>query len=249
MLPEPETAGASRSPLESIASTRSVTGPSGQHLTVPEGPTTTKTTRLPLWQKMENKVAISRVKKAKERLQYKKQMVKGSNEEVDGDEVRDEGFVEQEYLTESNPMFAQIWKLREELGAYTTTYGACDSQPPHPNHHQTWFSKNLRCTVCTENCGICGVACCKWNEAKVAEREAYLASETMMAATRIIQRIEVYLLTGFDLPTFLRCTECRTFVCPSCCGQCPVTMCKGLRCNKCVEDPWQRCEWHDESDK
>jgi hypothetical protein len=126
---------------------------------------------------------------------------------------------------------SQIWKLREELGAYATTYGVYDSHPPHPNHHQTWFSKNLRCTVCTESCGICGVACCKWNEAKIAEREAYLASEEMVAATRTIQRIEVYLLTGFDLPTFLRCTECRKLVCPSCCGQCPVTMCKDLRCN------------------
>ncbi|KAI9761593.1 MAG: hypothetical protein M1840_001774 [Geoglossum simile] len=185
---------------------------------------------------MENKVAISRVKKAKERLQYR--MMKGSNEEVDGEEVRGEGFVDQE-----------IWKLREELGAYATTYGVYDSHPPHPNHHQTWLSKNLRCTVCTENCGICGVACCKWNQAKNTEREAYLASEEMVTATRTIQRIEIYLRTGFDLPTFLRCTECRILVCPSCCGQCPVVMCKDLKCNKCVEDPWQRCEYHDETDE
>ena len=62
--------------------------------TVPEETTTTKSAKLPLWQKMENKVAISRVKKAKERLQYRK--TKGPNEEVDGEEIRGEGFVDQE---------------------------------------------------------------------------------------------------------------------------------------------------------
>jgi hypothetical protein len=61
---------------------------------VPEETNTTKTAKLPLWQKMENKVAISRVKKAKERLQNRK--IKGSNEEVDEEEVSGEGFVDQE---------------------------------------------------------------------------------------------------------------------------------------------------------
>ncbi|KAH0538085.1 hypothetical protein FGG08_005297 [Glutinoglossum americanum] len=199
---------------------------------------TAKTRKVPLWQKMENKVVVTRVKKAKELLNYKKQIMQSSIEEADGESPKGEGFVDQE-----------IWKLREELGAYAITYGVCDSRPPHPGHHQTWTSRNLRCTVCTTNCGICNIACCKYNEARISEREAYLGSEEMMAATRVINRIHVYLQTGFDLPTFLKCTECKTIVCPNCCGQCPVKMCKDLRCNKCCKDPWQRCKWHDDEDE
>ena len=45
---------------------------------------------------MENKVGISRVKKAKELLQYKKQVTKCPNEEADGEEDKGEGFVEQQ---------------------------------------------------------------------------------------------------------------------------------------------------------
>ncbi|KAI9863109.1 MAG: hypothetical protein M1813_003929 [Trichoglossum hirsutum] len=196
---------------------------------------TVKARKVPLWQKMENKVVVTRVKKAKELLNYKKQIMQGSTEEVDEEEIKGEGFVDRE-----------IWKLREELGVYTTTYGVYDSHPPHPSHHQTWTSKNLRCTTCTVSCGICNATCCKYNEAKIAEREAYLGSEEMVAATRVIRRIQIYLHTGFDLPTFLRCTECETLVCPDCCGMCPVKMCQDLKCNKCCEDPWEKCEWHDE---
>jgi hypothetical protein len=63
---------------------------------------TVKARKVPLWQKMENKVVVTRVKKAKELLNYKKQIMQGSTEEVDEEEIKGEGFVDREVSLESS---------------------------------------------------------------------------------------------------------------------------------------------------
>ncbi|KAH0559234.1 hypothetical protein GP486_004250 [Trichoglossum hirsutum] len=61
-----------------------------------ESDNATKARKVPLWQKVENKVVVTRVKKAKELLNYKKQIMQGSTEEADEGETKGEGFVDRQ---------------------------------------------------------------------------------------------------------------------------------------------------------
>ncbi|KZF20901.1 hypothetical protein L228DRAFT_270166 [Xylona heveae TC161] len=157
------------------------------------------------------------------------------------EQFKDESLRKEDFIAYQNE------QLRKRLGVQIDVYQPGDRRPRHPNHHRTWYSKNLWCTKCHGRCQNCMAWCCKYQESYAIALGNRTSVEVKDNAHSIIEAIRMYNPTGTDNPTFLRCTTegCRRLVCPECCGICPnQLLCQDLQCVRCKPDPWVECDWH-----
>ncbi|KAK5064666.1 hypothetical protein LTR84_000500 [Exophiala bonariae] len=142
--------------------------------------------------------------------------------------------------------------LRRTLNCWSRDYNGGDPKPRHPNTGKGWYSRNLKCTTCLENCcPICDRACCAYRSAVLALGNHKNNTKTLKIAEERMHQITTVFPYGREVSTFLQCTEgdetgCGKMICPDCCGQCPTDICKDVQCRRCKKDPWAICDWHDE---
>ncbi|KEF61205.1 uncharacterized protein A1O9_02770 [Exophiala aquamarina CBS 119918] len=142
--------------------------------------------------------------------------------------------------------------LRRTLNAWSRDYNEGDPKPRHPNTGNGWYSRNLKCTTCMEDCcPVCKRACCAYKAAVLALQNHKDNPQAFKVADDRMHQITTLYPYGKEVPTFLQCTMgdetgCGKMVCPDCCGQCPNEICRDIQCRKCKKDPWSDCLWHDE---
>lgn len=103
---------------------------------------------------------------------------------------------------------------------------------------RTWDSVNLRCTSCRVDCGLCGAACCVYENARRTVAKAGpgadgVARERAAKASQMIKVIESLGPQAKDVSTFSLCSQpggCGRYVCPDCCGVCPSEICHDIQC-------------------
>ncbi len=127
--------------------------------------------------------------------------------------------------------------MRKNTGTEVVLYAESDLRPKHPNHGRKWNAKNLFCTNCQGKCAVCNAPCCVLMKAIIGMTEIedqanlkYDEDQICQLACSIDSLVGEH---GMDEPTFIRCTQCFSFVCPDCCSQCPVYPCHDCTCRVC----------------
>ncbi|KAF7507224.1 hypothetical protein GJ744_010782 [Endocarpon pusillum] len=146
----------------------------------------------------------------------------------------------------------QIQKLRVRLNAHSYDHDLSDIHPRHPTTGRGWYSRNLRCTSCSDvMCSCCGRACCSFRACILAAENKASSTDARKAARDDVAAIVWCFAVGRESPTFIQCTHqtgCGKYVCPDCCGICPDECCQDVQCRKCKTHPWAKCDWHPDSD-
>lgn len=130
----------------------------------------------------------------------------------------------------------KVKELREQTGSQIVWYTPDDLRCRHPNHHRTWYSKNLWCAVHAGACANCGAPCCAMAGAIKIVDENRGSATAVAAAKALSQAISLYVPVGSDETTLMECTSCHHLVCPECCSVCPVAACGDRVCNAPVSD-------------
>jgi len=111
---------------------------------------------------------------------------------------------------------------------------------PKPAHGEcdprNWYSKNLRCIKCLANCPVCGKTCCSYETARRVYTSLDTKAEQKEYAQGLLEAILRLGARAKDASTFSKCTVpggCGRYVCPECCGACPVKGCSDIQCKVC----------------
>lgn len=128
----------------------------------------------------------------------------------------------------------QIQRLRVRLNAPSYDHDVSDIQPRHPTTGRGWYSRNLRCTSCSNvMCSCCGRACCSFRACILAAENKASSTDSRKAARDDVAAIVWCFAVGKESPTFIQCTHqtgCGKYVCPDCCGICPDECCQDVQC-------------------
>lgn len=134
----------------------------------------------------------------------------------------------------------KVNELREQTGSQVVWYKPDDLRCMHPNHHRTWYSKNLWCATHSGACANCGAPCCAMAGAIKIVEENRGPATAVAAAKALSQAIGRYVTTGTEECTLMECTSCHRLVCPECCSVCPIGACGDRVCNAPVSDYSQK---------
>ena len=140
--------------------------------------------------------------------------------------------------------------LRKRTNSEIKSYSKRDQYPKHPNHGRDFHSRNLVCSEAHRTCGRCGAACCASHGASLTAISDPSSLEQKVAARLLLKDIRRWTTIGTDEGTFLQCTECQKFVCPSCISICPILQCNDQLCHSCKSENyiWKPCEHHSQND-
>jgi hypothetical protein len=150
----------------------------------------------------------------------------------------------------SPPDFSREERLQHQeyrIRAKTATLPRANASmfPTHPDTGRNWMHRNLRCIACSKKgCANCGKSCCAWQAAMRGLENHKGNEEGLKRAEMIKEEIERVDVTGKEVGTFLKCSDCGKEVCPECCGECCDEICKLICCRKCKSDPWDVCDYH-----
>lgn len=129
---------------------------------------------------------------------------------------------------------SQIQRLRTRLNVHSFDHDFANIQPRHPSTGRGWYSRNLKCTSCSDvMCPCCGRACCSFKACVVAAQNELTPLDIKKAALSDIAAINSCFPVGRESPTFIQCTHetgCGRLVCPDCCGMCPDDCCQDVQC-------------------
>ncbi|MCJ1466462.1 hypothetical protein MMC07_005081 [Pseudocyphellaria aurata] len=167
-----------------------------------------------------------------------------------GAQAKGKAKAEEEEEEEGEDLVAiKVNKLREQTGSQVVWYKPDDLRCRHPNHHRTWYSKNLRCTTHNGRCANCGAPCCAMVGALNIVEQNKGSATVVAAAKALAEAIGLWVVVGMDESTLMECTSCHRLVCPECCSVCPVAICGDRVCKApgCNPDrQWEICDLHHE---
>ena len=140
----------------------------------------------------------------------------------------------------------QIQDLREITGTLPIYLKPVYRNPfTHPDHLRRWHNKNLWCAYCEKrSCAVCDAPCCVFFGAWKVHTDASLPPIHREWAQNLSTEIKQWMPVGCDEETFMYCTTCHRYVCPSCCGICPRYPCYDRVCKGCKPEPWKPCDFH-----
>ncbi|EAU32593.1 predicted protein [Aspergillus terreus NIH2624] len=123
--------------------------------------------------------------------------------------------------------------IRSVTGTEVKFRDLSESEAHRVDDVRTWDSVNLRCTSCRVDCGLCGAACCVYENARRTVAKAGpgadgVARERAAKASQMIKVIESLGPQAKDVSTFSLCSQ------PGGCGR-----------YECKPNPWENCDWHD----
>lgn len=101
----------------------------------------------------------------------------------------------------------------------------------HDDRH--WYAKNLRCIVCTSPCAVCQRPCCVYEAARRTYNTKASWIRKREDARKLLAVIDCFGPLAKDVSTFSKCSipgGCGKFVCPECCGACPIVGCRDIQC-------------------
>lgn len=125
-------------------------------------------------------------------------------------------------------------RLREETKTQIEFFSPKDERCKHPNHQRKWESRNIWCAnhKSPGRCPRCSASCCTMMSLRtLLQCNSVEAIPLRENARRLQREISSCFVYGRDQDTFMECTECHEFVCPSCCSVCPIKECGDRVCN------------------